>query len=59
MFPTVAGKTYTLWQNDTPTTIWLNTGLSTISGDGSTKQFSISTPVIGIPKRFYRVQVGP
>ncbi len=56
-FPSVTGKTYTLWRSDTLTGSWMNTGLTAISGNGSVQQFTIPAPVIGVPKRFFRVQV--
>lgn len=58
-FPSVTGKTYTLWRSDTLGNDWVNTGLTPITGNGSVRQFSFPAPVIGIPERFYRVQVGP
>ena len=58
-FPTLTGRTYTLWQNSTLTGPWQNTGLPAISGNNAVQQFTIPAPVIGVPKRFYRVQLGP
>jgi hypothetical protein len=53
----VTGKTYLLQRSDTLTGAWTNTGLTTITGDGSVKSFTAPAPVNGVPKRFYRVQV--
>ena len=57
-FPTVAGKTYTLWQSNTLGS-WTNTGQIALSGNGSPRTFTVTAPVAGFPKRFYRVEVGP
>ena len=55
-FPSTSGKTYSLWTSTTlaPLNSWLDTGMPTIAGDGSTKTFTFSVPAD--PKRFYRVQ---
>jgi hypothetical protein len=58
-FPTVSGKSYTLWQSDTLSGTWTNAGQTAITGDGSPKTFTAPAPVNGVPKRFHRVQVGP
>ena len=59
-FPSVSGRTYTLWRSDSLTGAWTNTGLTTITGNGTVRQFTVSpAPVAGVPKRFFRVQVGP
>ncbi len=59
-FPTLTGRSYTLWQSDTlEDGTWTDTGLSSIAGDGSSKVFSVGAPAAGIPKRFYRVQALP
>ena len=59
-FPSVTGKTYTLWRSDNLTGAFTNTGLTAITGNGSVRQFTVSpAPVAGVPKRFFRVQVGP
>ncbi|MGL5018263.1 MAG: hypothetical protein ACRDBP_09035 [Luteolibacter sp.] len=39
-FPSVSGKSHTLWSNDTLSGPWTNTGLTAINGDGSAKQFT-------------------
>ena len=58
-FPSVTGRTYTLWQSDVLSGAWTNTNQTPITGNGSPKSFSVPTPVPGVPKRFHRVQVGP
>lgn len=58
-FPTLSGRTYTLWQNNTLSGPWQSTGLPAISGNDAVQQFTVPAPVIGVPKRFYRVQLGP
>ncbi len=56
-FPTVTGKTYLLQRSDDVSGTWINNGNATITGDGSVKQFLAPAPIIGVPRRFYRVQV--
>ncbi len=56
-FPTIAGKTYTLWRSDTLTDPWTNTGQPAITGNGAVRTFTVPAPVVGVPKRFHRVQV--
>lgn len=59
-FPTIAGKSYTLWYSDTlAPASWINTGLTAIPGDGTDKTFITPAPVAGVPERFYRVQRAP
>lgn len=58
-FPTLTGRTYALWQNNTLTGPWQNTGLPAISGNDAVQQFTVPAPDIGEPKRFYRVQLAP
>ena len=56
-FPSVSGKSYTLWRSDTlAPAAWTSTGLPAIPGDGTTKTFATPAPVPGVPNRFYRVQ---
>ena len=57
-FPSVAGKSYTLWTSDTLIAAWTDTGLAAITGDGSVKTFTVTAPVAGVPRRLYRVKVG-
>ena len=54
-FPSITGRTYTLWQNNTLTGPWQNTGLPAISGNNAVQQFSVPAQVNGVPKRFFRV----
>jgi hypothetical protein len=59
-FPTIAGKSYTLWHSDTlAPAAWTDTGLTAILGDGTDKTFITPAPVTGVPERFYRVQRAP
>jgi uncharacterized delta-60 repeat protein len=58
-FPTVAGYHYTLWHTSSLNAVWVDTGLTPISSNGSEQTFTL--PMIGgdVYKRFYRVQVDP
>ncbi|TAG30407.1 MAG: hypothetical protein EAZ36_03685, partial [Verrucomicrobia bacterium] len=58
-FPSVAGKSYTLWQNDTLLDTWNDTAQSAIVGNGSPQIFTVPAPPSSLPSRFYRVQVNP
>ena len=59
-FPTVVERNYTLWQNNTLSGTWTDTGQSTLSGNGSNRTFTVNPiPAVGLTKRFYRVQSGP
>ena len=58
-FPTVPGRSYTLWRSDVLTGPWTNTGLPPVAGNGSNQSFLLPAPVAGVPKRFYRVQSMP
>jgi len=59
-FPSAAGKSYTLWRSNTLAPgSWVNTGLPALSGDGTIKTFTTVAPVLGVPTRFFRAQVGP
>jgi len=59
-FPTVAGRTYTLWRSDTLAAgTWINTGLSALPGTGAALTFSVPAPAAGVPERFFRVHAGP
>ena len=58
-FPSVDGKTYTLWRSDTLANDWVNTGLPAITGDGLIREFEIPAPAPGVPKRFFSVNVEP
>jgi hypothetical protein len=59
-FPTVVGRTYTLWRSDTLASgSWVDSGAASLTGDGNIKAFTITAPAIGVSKRFHRVQVGP
>jgi hypothetical protein len=58
-FTTVAGYHYTLWHTSSLNAVWVDTGLTPISSNGSEQTFTL--PMIGgdVYKRFYRVQVDP
>ncbi len=43
-FPSVTGKTYTLWRSDSLSGSWTNSGQTPISGNGSVKTFTIAAP---------------
>ena len=59
-FPSVTGKTYTLWQSGTlGLGSWSNSGQTALSGNGSTRTFTVTAPVGGVLQRFYRVLVTP
>jgi hypothetical protein len=59
-FPTITGKSYTLWRSDTlAPASWTDSGLTAIPGDGTEKTFIIPAPVTGVSERFYRVQRAP
>ena len=59
-FPTVAERSYTLWQNDTLSGAWTDTSQSALPGNGSDRTFILSPiPAVGLTKRYYRVQSGP
>jgi hypothetical protein len=59
-FPTITGKSYTLWHSDTlAPAAWTDTGLTAILGDGTDKTFITPAPVTGVSERFYRVQRAP
>lgn len=52
-FPTVSGKTYRLERSDTLAPVWVNTGLTPVSGNGSVQQFTV--PAGSPARRFFRV----
>ena len=53
-FPTLTGRTYTLWRSDTlAASTWINTGLPSIAGTGTTLTFTV--PVPAAARRFFRV----
>ena len=57
-FPSVTGRSYTLWQSDTLAAgTWTDTGLSALPGTGATLTFTVLAPTPG--HRFFRVQRSP
>ena len=59
-FPTVTGRTYTLWRSDNLTSDpWTDTGLAALTGTGATLTFTLPAPAAGVPKRFFRVHADP
>jgi N-acetylneuraminic acid mutarotase len=57
-FPSVTGRSYTLWQSDSMNEgTWTDTGLPVQGGTGETLTFTIAAPVPG--RRFFRVQGTP
>ena len=57
-FPTVAGRTYTLWRSDNLTPgSWVDTGLPALAGNGSTRQFTVT--ITNPARRLYRVVIAP
>jgi hypothetical protein len=62
-FPTKAGKFYRVYASDdtngqeaTHLLVWKDAGLATIAGDGTGKQFNVTTAPAE-PRRFYRLHV--
>jgi hypothetical protein len=56
-FPTVTGRSYSLWRSDTLAAgTWTNTGLPALAGTGTTLTFTVPAPAPGVPERFFRVQ---
>jgi hypothetical protein len=53
-FPSKAGKFYKVYSS-TDLNTWTNAGLATIAGDGTAKQFNVTTT--GATRRFYRLAV--
>ena len=59
-FPSISGRSYTLWQSEALTIgSWTNTGLPALTGTGATLTFTVSAPTAGVLKRFFRVQADP
>jgi hypothetical protein len=59
-FPTMTGRTYSLWRSDTLTSgAWTNTGLLALAGTGTTQSFTIPVPAGGVFQRFFRVDADP
>ncbi len=55
-FPSVSGKSYTLWRTDSLSSSWIDAGQTAISGNGTVKSFTIPVPTVGVTKRFFRVK---
>jgi len=59
-FPTVTGRTYTLWRSETLAEgTWINTGLEPLAGTGAVLAFTIPAPTAGVSKTFFRVHAAP
>ena len=59
-FPTVTGRSYTLWRSDTLAAgTWTNTGLPALPGTGTILTFTVPAPVPSVSERFFRVQAIP
>ena len=57
-FPTMTGRTYTLWRSDTLADgTWTNTGLAALAGTGATLTFTV--PATTPARRFFRVHADP
>jgi hypothetical protein len=59
-FPTVSGRSYTLWRSDTLAAgSWTNTGIPSLAGTGTILTFTVPAPSAGVTERFFRVEADP